>query len=232
MRSSPWYLNSFSNSYDTIQSKQKHKQSFIWTTNRCSSNLCFCHLWPGGELMIWHLLPRSPRLQPCPSGSWRGSTRVEFPPPSSQHPDKTEPSEPRQEKVEQAFLCWVDHSYGRRVQRLSLQFPGGVNVTLWDLGLKLGRLRLSDLHAVQRTDNLDFTPCRGLKKDVRKKPKVENCRSANSCWHFDDGVKKQPWDQQRTLTAMKETNMGEKLTLTQRDVQLGTSRRHESHSGQ
>lgn len=55
------------------------------------------------------------------------------------------------------------NSYSRRVQRLALQLPGGVQVLLRDLRLKLGHLRLCDLHAVQRADDLDVAFCRGLK---------------------------------------------------------------------
>lgn len=52
--------------------------------------------------------------------------------------------------------------YGRRVERLSLQLPGGVKVLGRDLRLELGRLGLGDLHAVERAHNLDVALCRGL----------------------------------------------------------------------
>lgn len=55
-------------------------------------------------------------------------------------------------------------SYSRRVQRVSLQFPDAVKVLLWNLRLKLGRLGLRDLHAVQRANDLDVALCRGLER--------------------------------------------------------------------
>lgn len=49
------------------------------------------------------------------------------------------------------------------MERLALQFPGGVKVLLRNLRLKLGGLRLCDLHAVQRADHLDVALCGGVK---------------------------------------------------------------------
>lgn len=48
---------------------------------------------------------------------------------------------------------------------LALQLPGGVEVLLGDLCLKLGRLGLGDFHAVERSHHLDVALC-GAWKDV------------------------------------------------------------------
>lgn len=46
------------------------------------------------------------------------------------------------------------------VQRLALQLPGSMDVLLRDFRLKLGRLGLGHLHAVERPHHLDFPLCR------------------------------------------------------------------------
>lgn len=53
---------------------------------------------------------------------------------------------------------WGSHSGW--VKHLALQLPGCVDVLLRDLRLKLGRVRLGHLHAVERPHYLDLPLCR------------------------------------------------------------------------
>lgn len=69
-------------------------------------------------------------------------------------------------KKKDAFIYNSAQSYGRWVEGLPLQFPGGVKVVLWNLRFELGCLGLCDLHAVQRANKLDVALCR-VWKDVR-----------------------------------------------------------------
>lgn len=57
-------------------------------------------------------------------------------------------------------------THRRLMQSFSLQFPVSVDVLFWNLRLKLGCFCLSDLNAVQRTNNFDVTLCRRERQSV------------------------------------------------------------------
>lgn len=81
---------------------------------------------------------------------------------------------------------WSVLSYSRRVERLSLQFPGGVDVVFRNLRFKRGRLGLCDLYAVQRADNLNVALCGSSESCLEQNQSEAQSVWENGC-HGDDG---------------------------------------------